>query len=289
MDTIAENLWINKYYFKLYLKREKPDFSIMAWNFMISENSDINWILDWLSKPIFFGEINLTFLEWWNIFDIDEFLANKGLIKSGEYISYVTNPEKIEKLTEFYSFIGWLNTLEWYLYPDTYTVNADNFKINNLVTKQLDNFEVKVYNKLFSENDSLKKKFNSIVEVVNLASIVEKEEKNSDEKATVAWILKKRLDNWWMIWADITVCYPHELTSQQCKMVVSKYIDEKNDYNTRTMRWLPKTPIWNPSFDTINATLNYNETPYWFYLHDSTWKIHYATTNEEHNINRSKY
>jgi UPF0755 protein len=93
-----------------------------------------------------------------------------------------------------------------------------------------------------------------------------------------------------MIWADATVCYPHKLTADECKMVVSKYIKEKSEYNTRTMKWLPKTPIWNPSFDTINATLHSKETSYWFYLHDtSTGKIYYAVTNEEHNVNKSKY
>jgi cell division protein YceG involved in septum cleavage len=71
-----------------------------------------------------------------------------------------------------------------------------------------------------------------------------------------------------MIGADITVCYPYRLTAHECKLVVSKYIRDKNEYNTRTMRGLPKTPIGNPSYDTIESTLNYNKTSYYFYLHD---------------------
>jgi UPF0755 protein len=67
------------------------------------------------------------------------------------------------------------------LYPDTYTVISNNFKINVFVIKQLDNFEIKVYNKLFSEYENEK-----IEEVINLASIVEKEEKNPAEKKAVA-------------------------------------------------------------------------------------------------------
>ena len=93
-----------------------------------------------------------------------------------------------------------------------------------------------------------------------------------------------------MIWADITVCYPHELTANECKMVISKYINEKSEYNTRTMAWLPKTPIWNPSFETINATLNSKDTPYYFYLHDTgTGKIYYWKTNAEHEQNKRFY
>jgi cell division protein YceG involved in septum cleavage len=58
---------------------------------------------------------------------------------------------------------------------------ADNFKINNLVTKQLDAFESKVYNELLTEINN-----EDIEKLINLASIVEKEEKNPNEKSTVA-------------------------------------------------------------------------------------------------------
>jgi len=73
-------------------------------------------------------------------------------------------------------------------------------------------------------------------------------------------------------------------------MVVSKYIQEKSEYNTRTMTGLPKTPIGNPSFDAINTTLHYKKTPYYYYLHDTTTgKIYYGTTNAEHEQNKALY
>jgi UPF0755 protein len=290
IQDLADKLGINRNYLKIYLKKNNPDFELIVWNFKIEENSNIEEVLKWLQKPIILDEISITILEWWNIYDIDEYLTNKKLIEKGEYINYVNNPEKIKALTEFFTFIKWLNTLEGFLYPDTYKVISNNFKINVFVIKQLENFENKIYNKIFTENEKQKYDNKTIEEVINLASIVEKEEKNLDEKATVAGILKKRLNEWWMIWADITVCYPHELTANACKMVVTKYINEKSEYNTRTMQWLPKTPIWNPSFETINATLNSKDTSYWFYLHDSvTWKIYYAETNAQHEQNKRLY
>lgn len=285
LNSIPGKLGINENYFKVYTKLNNIKLELKAGNYKIEKNSNIVQLIKWLEKPVYMWEINLILLEWWNIYDIDKYLLDKWLIKKWEYIKYVTSSEKIEKLTEFYKFIKWLDTLEWYLYPDTYTIDSGNFKINNLVTKQLDSFEIKVYNKILSDLTN-----KEIEEIVNLASIVEKEEKIKKEKAKVAWILKKRLDSWWMIWADATVCYPHKLTSVECKMVISKYIREVSEYNTRTMKWLPKTPIWNPSFETINATLNYEKTKYWFYLHDiKTGKIYYAETNDEHNANKKKY
>ena len=284
IKDLSEKLDINSYFLKKYIEDTNSNFKLLAWRFNIKNWSKIENILKSMETPLPEKQINLTILEWWNIYDIDEYLTNKWLIKQNAYIFYVKNSKKIDALKEFYSFLkSDFISLEWYLYPDTYSLKVP-LKINELVIKQLDNFEIKVYNKLFKET----KLTNSIIyDVINLASIVEKEEKNPLEKSTVAWILKKRLQNWWKIWADITICYPHKLTAEQCKMVISKYIREKSDYNTRTMIWLPKTPIWNPNFETINATLNYKKTKYWFYLHNvKTWEIHYAETNSQHESNK---
>lgn len=284
IKDLSEKLDINSYFLKKYIEDTNSNFKLLAWRFNIKNWSKIENILKSMETPLPEKQINLTILEWWNIYDIDEYLTNKWLIKQNAYIFYVKNSKKIDALKEFYSFLkSDFISLEWYLYPDTYSLKVP-LKINELVIKQLDNFEIKVYNKLFKET---KLTNNIIYDVINLASIVEKEEKNPLEKSTVAWILKKRLQNWWKIWADITVCYPHKLTTEQCKMVISKYIREKSDYNTRTMIWLPKTPIWNPNFETINATLNDKKTKYWFYLHNvKTWEIHYAETNSQHESNK---
>jgi cell division protein YceG involved in septum cleavage len=80
------------------------------------------------------------------------------------------------------------------LYPDTYRINVNNFKINEFVIKQLETFETKVYDKILSDLN-----VKEITDLVTLASIVENEEKNLDEKPIVAGILKKRLDNNWQI------------------------------------------------------------------------------------------
>ncbi len=285
-NSLSKKLNINDFYLKIYLDKNKPNFELQTWEYKINSWSTISDIIKWLNKPLAINQINITLLEWWNIYDIDNFLTEKWLINKNEYINYVTNKKKIFALSKFYNFIyPELNTLEWYLYPDTYKINESNFKINKLVIKQLDNFEQKVYNKILKQYPTQK-----IQEVLKLASIVEKEEKDPKNKPIVAGILKKRLNSNWPIWADITVCYPHHLTSQQCKMVISKYIKEKSNYNTRTMLWLPKTPIWNPSYETIYDTINSKKTPYWYYLHNiKTWQIYYATTNAQHEKNKRLY
>ncbi len=286
LNWLGKKLWLtsltDKYIYKFYLKFNAPkNFKLQAWEYVVRTDSNIKKVFEALTKPVT-NDKQITLLEWWNIYDIDNYLSNKDLIKKWEFILKTENFDK--KLIEKYPFLEKAKTLEWFLYPDSYDINPDNFSINILISKMLKTFEKKAYKKYLSSYSS-----KEIVDLINLASIVEKEEKNSEAKPIVANILKKRWKENWKIWADITVCYPHKLTSQQCKMVVSKYIREKSDYNTRTKIWLPKTPIGNPSADTINATVNDEKTPHYFYLHDSDWNIYYATTNAEHELNKSKF
>jgi len=280
IKDLSEKLNLNYYFLKQYLSDK--ELKLLKWRFEIKKESKIDDILKSLEKPMEEKQVEVTILEWWNIFDIDDYLTNKWYINSWEYIKYVENPEKIKALSKFYDFLSPdFETFEWFLYPDSYKIKSP-VKINKLVIKQLDNFENKVYIKIL-ENKTL----DEILKIVNLASIVEKEEKSNSEKPTVAGILKKRLENNWNIWADITVCYPHRLTANECKMVVSKYIREQSEYNTRVIQGLPKTPIWNPQFSSINAVVNPNITDYWFYLHNTnSWKIYYWKTNAEHEANK---
>lgn len=282
---IAQKLSINYNYMRFYFRLNEGNYSLQAGIFDIPANSNFSQILEALEKPIY-NEEKITLLEGWNIFDIDEYLVQKSLINKWEYIRYAENSQNIKKLSEKYNFLNNLETLEWYLYTDTYNINRANFSLENFIINQIKTFNSKVYQPLFANSNV---SIENMQSVINLASIVEKEEKNPAYKKTVAWILKKRLKARWMIGADITVCYPYRLTANQCKLVISKYINDKNEYNTRTMAGLPKTPIWNPNYETIEATLNHKETPYFFYLHDKKWNIFYATTNAQHESNKYYY
>lgn len=268
--SLSRKFNIDDFYLKVYLKLNKPNFNLQKWNYKIVLWSNIEWIIKWLENPII-NDDKITVLEWWNIFDIDSLLFNKWLINEWDFIKKSSNNE-------------------WFLYPDTYNVNLNNFKLDDFISKLKINFNKKVIEKLPGEIWNNKE---ALEKLIILSSIVEKEaniKDNPEEVAIIAWILKKRLDESWLIWADITVCYPYKLTSKECNPdFIWKHINDKNEYNTRTMLWLPKTAIWNPSYKTINATLNYKKTPYYYYLHDNYWNIHYAKTNEWHVNNKNLY
>lgn len=281
--TVWKDLELNEKFMKIYLKYNKPDFELKEWYYKIKENSNIKDIINALKIPTNWDK-KATILEWWNIYDIDNYLKEKWLIKEWDFIKASGNIN-----TSKYPFLSQIKSLEWFLYPDTYDIDEKNFSNELFIKTMLDNFEKKVYSK------ELKwKSPKEILEIINLASIVEKEANIrlwwEEEASKVAWILKKRLDENWFLWADATVCYQYKIKSKDCTpKFVNEQIYNKDQYNTRKILWLPKTPISNPSIISIKAVLFPKESPYYYYLHDNDWKIHYARTNQEHIENKNKY
>jgi len=290
--ALIKNFWLKKIHLQISWY-DKKITNLQVWSYVFQKWNTLD-------------DIVRIFNKWPNIYDIDECLSkpeNKKItIKNWEEVSCLNNKNKdwiiipiftwiinpweyinevknVSKYSEKYQFLKWLETLEWFLYPDTYFIT---FSVEQTVSRQLDTFEKKVFKTLLSNKSQ-----NEIYEIIKISSIVEKEEKNKLEQPTVAWILIKRYKENWMIWADITACYPYEYTENECRLNLSKHIKEKNDYNTRTMVWLPKTPINNPSYTTINNTINYKNTPYYFYLHNSiSGKVYYWVTNADHESNK---
>lgn len=236
--------------------------------------------------------IKITVLEWRSIYDIDASLTKKWIINQWEYIALVTDPTIIAKYQAKYPYLSTLNpqlsTLEWFLYPDTYNVDAWNNIADQLVYLQLENFKQKVWTPYASEIASLGEKW---YDDIILASVVEKEERNAKNKPTVAGIFLKRLNIWMKLDADITLCYGLHQPYETCTpSVISRNIaDENNPYNTRKKGWLPPQPISNPTVESIVAVLHPVTSNYLYYLHGSDGVIHYGTTLDEHNANKAKY
>jgi cell division protein YceG involved in septum cleavage len=78
-------------------------------------------------------------------------------------------------------------TLEGFLYPDTHFALKDNFEVESYMNLLLKNFDKKIAQEYFQNLTG-----KQIIETINIASILEREERNLSEKATVAGILIKR-------------------------------------------------------------------------------------------------
>ena len=292
-SVIPKITW-DEFFSRVYLRQNRDGLqNLQKWQYFIPAGTTLDNLFWYLERPLY-DETSITVLEGWNIYDIDRMLTSAELINAWEFIDYATNCESFCTHKENFAFIADAETLEGFLYPDTYSINQNNFTITDLVARMLRNFQIRVIDSgIITDMGSIE-----ILDIINMASIVQKEVSFAgktdaeifEEASKVAGILLKRHREWWQIWADATVCYAHRLPTQDCTpREVLQFLFDRNDFNTRQMVWLPRWPIANPERRIIEATVNPTESPYYFYLHAPDGSIHYAITNAWHEENKRRY
>lgn len=285
-DTILSlqkklNIPLHPLIFRLYIRLYQKDFVLKAGSYHLENEKSLESLFSETLKNPQSEDIAITILPGWNIFDIDKAFSEQSIIRRGELIEYSRSiPLNIRN---DYPFLKNSPSLEWFLIPDTYRILPGS-KLEMIIRKILTAFRERIIDKFpFDSNEAL---YNALI----MASIVEREEKDSDNKPLVAWVLKKRMAEHMPIWADATVCYAYALTLSDCTPAfIEEHIAEKSKYNTRNMLGLPPTPITNPSVETFRSVVQSTESPYYYYLHDNNGDIHYGRTLDEHNNNRVKY
>ena len=169
------------------------------------------------------------------------------------------------------------------MYPDTYRFRADS-STEAIIARFLDNFSKKISSK-YSDLSG-----RELYKTLILASIVEKEERNDDNRPVVAGILLKRVNEKMFLGADATICYPYGVLYRECTPAfIVEHLEDDTPYNTRKHIGLPPTPITSPTFSSFQAAKNPEATSYYYYLHDNDGVIHYGTTLQEHNRNKAQY
>lgn len=226
---------------------------------------------------------------------------NRGIYGNGQV--RVTFPEgvTIEQMSEILGrslpdfnvgeFLIKTKDQEGFLFPNTYfffrTTSVDQV-INSLQQESL-----RVQNKFssfFNKNELTKNelggKQRTWKEVIAMASILEKEAYNAEEAKVIAGILWKRIESGMPMQVDATFLYTHQKGSSNLTL---KDLRTDNPYNTYTRKGLPIGPINNPGEAMISATLNPEDSDFWYYLHDDTGAIRYGKTHDDHVANKRKY
>ena len=262
--------------FKLYLKQNNLSGKIQAGSFVMQENYDFKKIITVLTQGGS-GEISITILEGWTAKQIAEHLEKNGLTKASDFLDCI----KTCKFTDF-DFLP-KGYLEGYLYPDTYFVDIGTFTNQSFINRLINTLKTRLSD---ADWKAIKASKHTFEEIMIMASIVEREERNIKEQPKVSDILWSRLDKGVALGADATILYGLGRTSGGLS-----YNDLQIDspYNTRKKRGLPPTPISNPSITSIKAAIYPEKNDYFYYLHGSDGKIHYAKTLDEHNANKAKY
>lgn len=207
--------------------------------------------------------------------------------KTVKEINYILRQADV--LSEQEEFKNSDESLEGYLFPDTY-IFYKNSSLTAVKKKFLENFQKKAEPLLVNDQKNFKRN-------LVLASIIEKEIPDFEDRKIVAGILLKRLSINMPLQVDSTLCYIKnlentsiDLNEKSCYPILNKDKESVSPFNTYRYKGLPPAPISNPGEDSITAVLNAKESPFLFYLsHPTSGKTVFSKTLEEHNANKAKY
>lgn len=183
-----------------------------------------------------------------------------------KFTALITDKDFIQRLE-----LANVETLEGYLFPNRYLLPIQSTE-ELVITKMVDTFKE-------SAGDS------SYKDII-LASMLEREGRNDEERRMIADIILRREKEGWLLNIDATLLYFYKDWKRE---LTEEDINLDQPYNTYTRISFPPTPICNPGLSSINAALDPTPNPYYYYIHDRSGNIHYAQTEQEHYENVRNY
>ena len=204
--------------------------------------------------------------------DLAKKLGNNFECDSLTVIQFLNNNDSLSK----YNLDS--NTVMTAVIPNTYTL-----KWNNTIST--------LFRKLFTEQQKFwteKRKAEAAAlnlsekEVYTLASIVEEETNEPEDKGKIASVYINRMKKGMRLAADPTVKFA--IKDFSLKRIYEKHTRMPSPYNTYLVAGLPPGPICTPSIKTIDAVLNAPATDYIFFVAkaDFSGYSNFASKYEEH-------
>ncbi len=279
----SRNLISEMDFFKFYVWQKKISGELQAGSYELSPAMSIPEIANlFIGGKIKSNEISITIPEGFSNKEIDERLAESGLIEKESFVNFSKSDDPDFSEYDFLQDKPESAGLQGYYFPDTYKYYKDSL-IEDIAKKMLDNFDKKLSQELRKE---IKKQNKSIFDTLILASIIEKEAGFAEDMGKVSSVFHNRLEIDYPLESDATINYITE--SGRSK---STYEDLKIDspYNTYKYAGLPPAPICNPGLNAIKAAIYPEETDYFFFLTPSDGKAIFSKTYAEHLKNQSKY
>ncbi len=124
------------------------------------------------------------------------------------------------------------------------------------------------------------------LEILTLASIIEREANTPESKRMVSGILQNRLAIGMPLQADASIEY---VLDKPLAELTPDDLTIDSPYNTYVNRGLPPTPINNPGLNAIKAVLEPSATEYLYYVTAPDGIFHYAKDFDEHRQNIQRY
>lgn len=212
------------------------------------------------------------------------------------FLETVNNPDFINRMVAAYPNLfaslptadsGVKYQLEGYLFPATYEY-YENSTMEDLIEQMIAAMDAR----LQPYYDQLAGKGLDVNSLLTLASLVEKEGSTDEDRRNIASVFYNRLNVGMPLQSNIAVLYAMGQLGEKTTLAEDAAIDTTIDspYNIYANTGLMPGPVDTPSLSAIEATLNPNQTDYYYFVADvTTGTVYFATTIEEHDKNVATY
>ena len=255
--------------FKLFAKVSHADVKLDPGTYVLNTEQDYRALV----KSMQVGTASmmvtkLTFPEGWTMAQIFAKLEEEGvcsaqaLYKAAAEFNYSFRfLEEVET--------GEALRLEGFIFPNTYDFyqgEQASSVINKFLTALHSRITADMWKRIENRNTTFR-------DVVIVASMIEKEAANNEERPIIASVIYNRLAAGMPLGIDATILYVHPEYEGGVNLP-TEFLEEDSPYNTNRNAGLPPTPICNPGMESINAALNPSQSEYYYYALDTETGTH---------------
>lgn len=179
-------------------------------------------------------------------------------------------------------FIAQAQPHEGFLFPDTYFFlpNANETVVFDALRQNFDS-------NIAALAGDIERSERSLTDIVILASILEKEAFDHEDRRRIAGVLWRRLDINMPLQVDAAFLYSIGRTTFD--LTTADLKNEDDPYNTYANKGLPPGAIGSPSLSALEAAVTPVDNGYLFYLADKNYDTHFSKTYEEHLRKKALY
>jgi len=212
----------------------------------------------------------ITIPEGYSVYQIGTAVEKTGLVSRDSFIKSAIDPAS----ASFFNIGAY--SMEGFLYPDTYFLVPHTTPLE-IMAKMVDRF-----NKIYTpEMEQRAKKLHlSKLEVITLASIIEKEAVVEADKPLISSVFHNRLRKGMRLQSDPTAIYGIDGFSGK---IGPDDLLRESPYNIYRRQGLPPGPICNPDVDSIRAALWPARTDYLYFVARGNGTHAFSRSLQEHN------
>lgn len=220
---------------------------------------------------------SVTVPEGWTMYDIADEMERQGICSREGFLKAAHDTSLVSDIAPR------AQSLEGFLFPSTYEFTRQT-TCEQVVKKMTQDFRVQ-WDGLNPPGTQQSPGGLATVEVVSMASLVERETPNPDERPLVAGVFYNRLKLGYPLQCDPTVQYALEMRGEPRRDVRPADLHVDSPYNTYEHQGLPPGPIGNPGVASLKAALAPAQTDYLYFVANDQGGHFFSRTLAEHDRN----